>query len=54
MFFCGIAQPPLAADPGMATRYAVWQHGAAADLLAADRSNWTIENLVENLGNRRK
>jgi len=49
-----LAQPPLEAEPAIAIRYAVWQHGAAADALAADRPNWTIENLVENLGNRRK
>ncbi|HKS36497.1 MAG TPA: NAD(P)H-hydrate dehydratase [Verrucomicrobiae bacterium] len=49
-----LAQPPLEADPAIAIRYAVWQHGAAADVLGADRSNWTIENLVENLGNRKK
>jgi hypothetical protein len=40
----------LQADPLKAIRYAVWQHGAAADRLQARRSNWVVEDLVEELG----
>jgi NAD(P)H-hydrate epimerase len=49
-----LAQPPLEADPARAIRYAVWQHGATADALSGERPNWTVEHLVETLGNRRK
>ena len=45
-----IAQPALLADPCLAIRYAVWEHGRAADLLEADRSNWTSADLPELLG----
>jgi NAD(P)H-hydrate epimerase len=34
-------------------RYAVWQHGAAADELQAKRANWVVEDLVTELGNAR-
>jgi len=37
-----LAQPALQSDPSKALRYAVWQHGAAADALQAKRSAWTI------------
>ncbi|PYK97643.1 MAG: NAD(P)H-hydrate dehydratase [Verrucomicrobia bacterium] len=49
-----LAQPQLQADPTTAIRYGVWQHGAAADLLSAERTNWTVENLLDALGNRKK
>jgi hydroxyethylthiazole kinase-like uncharacterized protein yjeF len=49
-----LAQPQLQADPTTTIRYGVWQHGAAADLLSSERTNWTIENLLETLGNRKK
>jgi len=49
-----LAQPQLQADPTTTIRYGVWQHGAAADLLSSERTNWTIENLLEALGNRKK
>lgn len=53
-FLAGIlAQPLLQADPGRAIRYAVWQHGAAADKLQADRRNWVVEDLIGELGNAR-
>jgi len=53
-FIAGLlAQPALQADPGKAIRYAVWQHGAAADRLQATRSNWTIEDLASEIGNVR-
>jgi hydroxyethylthiazole kinase-like uncharacterized protein yjeF len=45
-----LTQPALAADPLLTARHAVWQHGAAADQLSAERRNWTVEDLVERLG----
>jgi NAD(P)H-hydrate epimerase len=45
-----LAQQALQSDPGLAIRYAVWQHGAAADHLTATRPNWIIEDLSEVLG----
>lgn len=46
-----LGQPLLQADPLTALRYAVWQHGVAADFLAARQRNWTVEDLTEVLGN---
>ena len=46
-----LAQPALALDVGRTLRYAVWQHGAAADALSARQRNWTVEDLVGELGN---
>lgn len=40
-------------DAGRTIRYAVWQHGAAADELQSKRANWTVEDLVGELGNAR-
>ena len=45
-----LAQPALQGDVGQALRYAVWQHGAAADVLQARRAGWTIEELAAELG----
>jgi ADP-dependent NAD(P)H-hydrate dehydratase / NAD(P)H-hydrate epimerase len=45
-----LAQPALQKNPGKAIQYAVWQHGAAADLLTARRANWTVEDLPDVLG----
>jgi NAD(P)H-hydrate epimerase len=45
-----LAQPALRADPLKTIRYAVWQHGAAADRLEAMRPNWVTEDLVEAVG----
>ncbi len=45
-----LAQPALQADPGRTIRYAVWQHGAAADKLQATRKNWVVEDLIQELG----
>lgn len=45
-----LAQPGLQADPGLALRYAVWQHGAAADCLQSNSPGWVIEDLVAALG----
>jgi len=46
-----LAQPELQADIGRMLRYAVWQHGAAADKLRATRANWVVEDLAGELGN---
>jgi NAD(P)H-hydrate epimerase len=47
-----LAQPSMRTDVLKTLRYAVWQHGATADYLQATRPNWTIEDLVEALGNQ--
>ena len=53
-FMAGLlAQPALQADAGRTIRYAVWQHGAAADELQARRANWIVEDLIAELGNAR-
>ncbi len=48
-----LAQRPLLADVGRLIRFAVWQHGAAADKLQATRTNWIVEDLIGELGNTR-
>jgi hydroxyethylthiazole kinase-like uncharacterized protein yjeF len=45
-----LAQPKLQSDPLKTIRYAVWEHGAAADRLSKRRSNWTVEDLTIELG----
>jgi hydroxyethylthiazole kinase-like uncharacterized protein yjeF len=45
-----LAQPALQKEPSQTIRYAVWEHGAAADALQARRPNWTVEDLEEELG----
>jgi NAD(P)H-hydrate epimerase len=45
-----LAQPLLRNDPSQTIRYAVWQHGAAADDLQARHRRWTIEDLAVALG----
>lgn len=45
-----LAQPTLARDPLRTIRYAVWEHGGAADRLEARRRNWTAEDLAAALG----
>lgn len=45
-----LAQPGLQTDAGKALRYAVWQHGAAADALQARRRNWVVEDLFSEIG----
>ena len=53
-FIAGLlAQPALVADVEMTLRYAIWQHGAAADKLSIRRSNWTVEDLAAEIGNAR-
>ena len=48
-----LAQPAGQNDPLTAIRFAVWQHGAAADAATKCRSNWTVEDLVSHLGSVR-
>jgi NAD(P)H-hydrate epimerase len=45
-----LAQPMMQNDPLLALRYAVGEHGAAADRLSARRKNWIVEELAEELG----
>lgn len=45
-----LAQKALQADPGHTIRFAVWQHGACADLLSRTKRNWVVEDLIETLG----
>jgi NAD(P)H-hydrate epimerase len=53
-FIAGLlAQPALWTDVSKTLRYAVWQHGAAADKLSATSANWTIEDLAAEIGNAR-
>jgi NAD(P)H-hydrate epimerase len=50
-FLAGLlAQPTLRDQALKAVRYAVWEHGAAADRLQADRRNWTAEELAAEIG----
>ena len=54
-FLAGLlAQPALQVDAGKTIRYAVWQHGAAADALQAQSSNWVIEELAGKIGGVRR
>jgi hydroxyethylthiazole kinase-like uncharacterized protein yjeF len=45
-----LAQPALQADAGLTVRYAIWQHGAAADALTLRQPNWIVDELPTNLG----
>jgi hypothetical protein len=47
-----LAQPACQQDPLTAIRFAVWQHGAAADDTSRCQ-RWTVEDLVLNLGSVR-
>lgn len=50
-FIAGLlAQPVLQKNASLALRYAVWEHGAAADRLTGRRTNWIIEELADELG----
>jgi NAD(P)H-hydrate epimerase len=46
-----LAQCALQADPLKTIRYAVWEHGAAADRLNHKKKNWVVEDLADELGN---
>jgi hydroxyethylthiazole kinase-like uncharacterized protein yjeF len=53
-FIAGLlAQPEWQANPPRTLAYAVWQHGAAADTLQSRRTNWMVEDLVNEIGNVR-
>jgi NAD(P)H-hydrate epimerase len=45
-----LAQPLLREDVDRTIRYAAWQHGAAADELAAQAPNWVVEDLAKRIG----
>jgi NAD(P)H-hydrate epimerase len=45
-----LAQRTLQSDVGITLRYAVWQHGNAADHLQAMRQNWVVEDLLGERG----
>jgi NAD(P)H-hydrate repair Nnr-like enzyme with NAD(P)H-hydrate dehydratase domain len=45
-----LAQPACQQDPLTAIRFAVWQHGAAADETSQRRRNLTVEDMVLDLG----
>jgi hydroxyethylthiazole kinase-like uncharacterized protein yjeF len=45
-----LAQPIVSRNPLAAIRYAVLEHGAAADRLKARRENWIVEELATELG----
>ncbi|MBC8096820.1 MAG: NAD(P)H-hydrate dehydratase [Akkermansiaceae bacterium] len=50
-FLAGLlAQETLQVDPLKTIRYAVWQHGATADVLETQKPNWIVEELAEALG----
>ena len=50
-FIAGLlAQPELQADALKTIRYAVWQHGATADSLQSQKTNWVVEDLVAAIG----
>jgi len=54
-FIAGLlAQPELQRDLCHTLRYAVWQHGMAADALDLIRENWVVEDLVAEIGNYRR
>jgi ADP-dependent NAD(P)H-hydrate dehydratase / NAD(P)H-hydrate epimerase len=45
-----LAQPALQTEPLRAIRYAVWEHGHAAERLSVTRENWSVEELADALG----
>jgi len=45
-----IAQPALQRDLARTLRFAVWQHGAAADWLCSKHRVWTLSELIPTLG----
>ncbi len=45
-----LAQPKLQAQPLKAIRYGVWAHGSAADLLTDRGSTWTVDELLNTIG----
>src|SRR5205814_10717253 len=49
-----LAQPALQKDVLQTIRYAVWQHGLAADHLQISKPNWVVEDLLPELGKSAK
>lgn len=49
-----LAQPRLQSAPLTCVRYAVWEHGRAADELQRTGRAWRVEDLAEALGNTRE
>jgi NAD(P)H-hydrate epimerase len=47
-----VAQRRHHGDVLRAVRYAVWHHGAAADTLSRSRARWTVEDLMDALGDQ--
>ena len=45
-----LAQPALALKPEVTLRYAVWDHGTAADRLETLSAPWTPDDLIQQLG----
>jgi NAD(P)H-hydrate epimerase len=45
-----LAQPRLQANPLKTIRFAVWAHGLAADNLSARGRTWTVEDLLQTIG----
>jgi NAD(P)H-hydrate epimerase len=45
-----LAQPLLRTEPLQSIRYAVWEHGAAADRLDVIRPNWIVDDFTAELG----
>jgi NAD(P)H-hydrate repair Nnr-like enzyme with NAD(P)H-hydrate dehydratase domain len=48
-----LAQPACQKDPLTAIRFAVWEHGAAADENLQWRCNLTVEDMALDLGSAR-
>ena len=48
-----LAQPVLQKNPFKTIRFAVWQHGAAADRLSIEKTNWSVDDLLQVLGQER-
>jgi NAD(P)H-hydrate epimerase len=48
-----LAQHELQTDPMQTIRFAVWRHGATADMLSRTRPNWIVEDLLDVLGTAR-
>ena len=45
-----LAQPKLQANPIKTIRYAVWEHGHAAECLTRADRVWTVEDLLFQIG----
>ncbi len=45
-----LAQPKLQAQPLKTIRYAVWAHGHAAEALTKRERTWTVEDLLQEIG----